>query len=117
MEMAVARLEVNLPGPEVVRAGQEVARAMIKYNSNLFWAMGRDWKSEIWHGGVVGHGNGSGQVGGEPPRAGGGQGRPGGGTRLVIQVHLVAHPLDDVLEELPLRLGRLNSICVGVDVE
>ena len=65
MEMAVARLEVNLPGPEVVRAGQEVARAIIKYNSNLFWALGRDWKSEIWHAGVVGHGNGSGQVGGE----------------------------------------------------
>ena len=45
MEMAVARLGVTLPGPEVVRAGPEVARAMTKYNSNLFWAMGRDWKS------------------------------------------------------------------------
>ena len=35
MEMAVTRLEVNLPGPEV-------ARAMTKYNSNLFWAQKMD---------------------------------------------------------------------------
>ena len=57
MGKLMARVGVNLPGPEGVKAGLEVARAMTKYYSNLFLVMERDWKAEILVASVVGHGD------------------------------------------------------------
>ena len=68
--------------------------------------MGKPHKAEIWHAGAVGHGNGSGQVGGELSHVERGQGhvqapqsRPRGkrchvrvhGLPVVQQVHLLGH--------------------------
>ena len=48
----------------IQKASSEITHPCL---SSLFWAMGRDLKAEILHAGIVGHGKGSGQVGGEPP--------------------------------------------------
>ena len=73
--------------------------------SNLFWAMGRDWKSEIWHGGVVGHGNGSGQVGVEPSRA---------GVR-VLKAPLLEDFSGILKEEILVRVLRYLKGCLALD--
>ena len=48
--------------------------------------MGRGWKTEMWHAGVVGHGKGDDQGGVDVHRARGGQGQHRG-----LQVPLLGH--------------------------
>ena len=41
---------------EVDRADPNRARAGPKYHVSIFWAMGKGWKTEIWHADSLGHG-------------------------------------------------------------